>query len=75
MAIKYKIDVLSELKAKGYSAYKMRKDKLLGEATIQRLRKGEPVSWENIEALCKLLEVQPGDLLEYVPDEVPAKKE
>ena len=42
---------------------------------MQKLRKGSPVSWENIEALCRLLEVQPGDLLEYVPDEVPAEKE
>lgn len=69
MAIKYKIDVLGELKAKGYSAYKMRKDKLLGEATIQRLRKGEPVSWENISTICSLLECGIGDVLEYVPDE------
>ena len=69
MAIKYKIDVLSELKAKGYSAYKMRKDKLLGEATIQRLRNGEPVSWENISTICSLLECGIGDVLEYIPDE------
>ena len=69
MAIKYKIDVLSELKAKGYSAYKMRKEKLLGEATIQRLRKGEAVSWENISTICSLLECGIGDVLEYVPDE------
>ena len=69
MAIKYKIDVLSELKTKGYSAYKMRKDKLLGEATIQRLRNGEPVSWENISTICSLLECGIGDVLEYIPDE------
>lgn len=67
MPIKYKIDVLEALKAAGYSTYKLRKDKLIGEATIQRIRGGEPVSWENIATLCALLDCQPGDLLEYQP--------
>lgn len=69
MPIKYKIDVLEALKAAGYSTYKLRKDKLIGEATIQRIRGGEPVSWENIATLCALLDCQPGDLLEYQPGE------
>lgn len=69
MAIQYKIDVLNELKEKGYTTYKLRKDKLLGEATIQRLRKGETISWENISTICSLLQCELGDVLEYVPDE------
>ena len=75
MGMKFKFDTLQALKGKGYTPYKIRDKKILSESTVQKLRKGSPVSWENIEALCKLLEVQPGDLLEYVPDEVPAKKE
>lgn len=67
MPIKYKIDVLEALKSAGYSTYRLRKEKLLGEATIQRLRAGEPVSWENIATLCALLNCQPGDLLEHIP--------
>jgi len=35
---------------------------------LQKLREGKPVSWENIETFCRLLEIQPGDLLEYKPD-------
>lgn len=69
MALKYKIDVLSALKAAGYSTYKLRKEKLLGEATLQQLRNNELVSWKNIETLCKLLNMQIGDIIEYVPDE------
>ena len=38
MAIVYKIDVLKELKEKGYNTTRLRKDKLLGEATIQKIR-------------------------------------
>ncbi|MDR2606069.1 MAG: helix-turn-helix transcriptional regulator [Oscillospiraceae bacterium] len=38
-------------------------------ATLQKLRQGEPVSWENISTICALLNCQPGDIMEYVPDE------
>ena len=68
MPMKYKCDVLSSLKAAGYTTYRIRKEKILSESTVQKLRNGESVSWENIESLCILLNCQPGDLLEYVPD-------
>lgn len=67
--IAYKINVLEKLKDSGYSTYKLRKEKIMGEATIQKLRNNEPVSWENISIICKLLNCQPGDILEYVEDE------
>lgn len=65
MPIIYKIDVLAELKNKGYSTYRIRKEKIMGEATLQKIRNNKPVSWENIETLCKLLNCQPGDIVEY----------
>ena len=68
MALKYKIDVLAALKEKGITTYQIRKDRLLSESTVQKLRAGVGVSWENIETLCRLLECQPGDLMEYVPE-------
>ena len=68
MPIQYKFDILSKLKEAGYSTYKLRKEKLLGEATIQKLRNGELVSWENISTICELLGCQPGDLIKYLPD-------
>lgn len=69
MALKYKIDVLAALKEKGITTYQIRKDRLLSESTVQKLRAGVGVSWENIETLCRLLECQPGDLMEYAPEE------
>ena len=69
MALKYKIDVLAALKEKGSTTYQIRKDRLLSESTVQKLRAGVGVSWENIETLCRLLECQPGDLMEYAPEE------
>ena len=68
MPIKYKIDVLAAIKDAGYSTYKLRREKILGESVIQQLRNGTLVSWQNMERLCQLLNCQPGDILEYVPD-------
>lgn len=69
MPMRYKIDVLSALKEAGYSTYRIRKEKILSESTVQKLRNCNPLAWENIESICKLLNCQPGDLMEYVPDE------
>lgn len=69
MPIVYKIDIIKELKNSGYSTYRLRKEKILGEATIQKIRTGEMVSWENIATICKLLNCQPGDIMEYVPED------
>ena len=68
MPLQYKIDVVAVLKDKGYTSYKIRQGKLLSESTIQKLRSGKGVSWENIETLCRLLNCQPGDLLKYVEE-------
>ena len=68
MAINYKIDVLASLKDKGYNTTKLRKDKLLGESTIQQLRERKLVSWNNIDKICALLNCQVGDILERVED-------
>ena len=68
MPLRYKIDVLEALKQKGYTTYSLRKDNKLSQSTIQKLREGKGVAWENIENLCTLLECQPGDIIEYVPD-------
>ena len=65
MPVKYKIDVLSALKEKGYNTNRLRKEKILGESTIQQLREGKLVSWANIDRICTLLECQPGDILEH----------
>jgi len=75
MPIIYKKEIVSALKDAGYSTYKLRQEKLFGERTIQKFRDGEIVNAENLALLCKLLKCQPGDLLEYVPNEIPAEKE
>lgn len=53
----------------GISTYKIRKEKLIPESTLQRLRSGGDVSTKSIGELCLLLDCQPGDLMEYVKPE------
>ncbi len=64
MPITYKIDVLSALKNAGYSTYRLRQEKIMGERAIQQLREQTPVSWEVMTRVCDLLNCQPGDVLE-----------
>ena len=65
MGLQYKTDVLQALKDKGMTTYAIRKDNLLSESTLTKLRNGEGVSWDNLEKLCELLECQPCDLIEF----------
>lgn len=69
MGLQYKIDVLSALKEKGYNTNRIRTEGLLSQSTLQKFRKGQGVSWENLETLCKLIQCQPADLIEYVDTE------
>ena len=76
MALKYKIDLVSALKENGYSSYRIRKDNLFGQKTLQDFRNGNVVlSVDCLDKLCRLLKCQPGYLLEYVPNDSLAEKE
>ncbi len=65
MPIQYKKDILAELKEVGYSQNRIRDERLIGQATLTQLRHGELVSWKTIDTICRLLNCQPGDILEY----------
>ncbi|GAA6275950.1 hypothetical protein F170042I7_21360 [Blautia caecimuris] len=66
--IKYKIDVLNALKEKGYSTYKIQKEKILNQSQLQQLRINKLLSQDALNKVCTLLNCQPGDILEYIPD-------
>ena len=69
MPLLWKIDVISALKLKGYNTNQIRKNKIMGESMLQKLRKGQMVSWATFDTICKLLDAQPGDLIEFKSDE------
>ena len=66
--LKYKIDILSEFKRKGYKTTTIRQNKIMGERQLQSIRQGQ-VTISNINIICQLLQCQPGDFIEYLPDE------
>ncbi|MCD8145091.1 MAG: helix-turn-helix transcriptional regulator [Oscillospiraceae bacterium] len=68
MAIVYKFDVVEALKKAGYSSYKIYKDRIFGNATMTKYRQHGPLNFNDLNKICALLNCQPGDLLEYVPD-------
>lgn len=65
MAIKYKTNVLELLKSAGYTTYRLRKEKILGESTLQKMRTDTLLSWAELNTVCELLDRQPGDLVEF----------
>lgn len=62
----YKIDVLTELKKLGYNTNVIRKNKLLSEGSIQHIRQGEMIGIKTLDSLCRLLKMQPSDIIKYV---------
>lgn len=59
------------LDERGYSIYKLKTDKVIGTATLDKIRKGDGhIDTRSIENLCKYLGCQPGDIMEYVKEEV-----
>ena len=69
MPITYKINIVTSLKEAGYNSNVIRQEKIMGQRELQKLRHNELVSWATIETICKLLDCQPGDILEYTSDE------
>ena len=63
----YKIDVLKALSDRGYTSTRMRKEKILSEATMQNIRKGKGITTDTLNTICIILRCQPSDILEIVP--------
>ncbi len=66
--IKYKIDIIQALKQVGYSTYKIRKEKIFTESQLQQIRDHKLLTQDALNKVCTLLDCQPGNILEYIPD-------
>ena len=62
----YKIDVLGTLKESSYNSTRILKENLISQSAVQKIRKNEMVGIKTIEKLCKLLDMQPGNIIKYV---------
>ena len=67
--ITYKIDVIETLKESGYNATRILRENLISQSAMQKIRKGEMVGIITLDQICKLLDMQPGNIIKYVEDE------
>lgn len=63
--INYKIDILDELKNKGYTTYILRKNKYLSETTIANIRAGKPITMNALDAVCVMLRKTPEEVINF----------
>ena len=63
--VKYGINILERLKGSGYTTYELRKQGIIGEARIQKLRRGELPTMKELDFICWALACNIGDLIEY----------
>lgn len=69
MAIKY--DKLFKIfEEKGITTYKIRKENIVSQGTLTKMKNGNgSIDTRTIDKICRVLNCQPGDILEYVPDD------
>ena len=64
--IKYKVDVLEELKKHGYNQTKIQRERLLPAQTVQNIRAGKSITLETLNKICIMCKLQPGDIVGVV---------
>ena len=74
MSISYRklLKLLEETKTNNYTLTK--KYRVIGQATWTKLQNGGHIDTRTINALCTYFKCQPGDILEWVPDEEEPKE-
>ena len=61
--------LLDLLAAREISIYRLKTDKVIGTATIDKLRTNTGnIDTRSINSICEYLQVQPGDLMEWIAD-------
>jgi putative transcriptional regulator len=68
LAISYE-KLFKLLDEKGWTTYKIRQERLIGQGTLTALKNGTGgLDSKTISKLCKVLGCQPGDIMEYIED-------
>lgn len=69
MAIVVNLDVMMAKRKIGLSELAGRIDITLANLSILKTNKAKAIRFSTLDAICKALDCQPGDILEYMPDE------
>lgn len=68
MAILVNLDVMMAKRKMSLSELSSKVDITLANLSILKTGKAKAIRFSTLEAICKALDCQPGDILEYVPN-------
>ena len=68
MSIKFD-KLFSLMKKRELSTYRIRQENIIPQGTLTSLKNNKSVTTDTINKLCKVLNCQPGDIMEYVDEE------
>ncbi|GMR11394.1 MAG: helix-turn-helix transcriptional regulator [Anaerolineae bacterium] len=74
MTIKVNLDLMLVKRGMKLSELSERVDITLANLSILKTNKAKAIRFSTLEAVCQALDCQPGDLLEYVPDDSEARQ-
>lgn len=69
MGIYYKKDICKLLRKANETSYTLHYKGVLSFATWTKLEKRKLISWDTLDKICTILQMQPGDLIGYKDDE------
>lgn len=64
MPIKYD-KLFSLMREKGLTTYRIRQENIISQSALTAIKNGKSVTTDTIAKLCKVLNCQPGDIIEY----------
>lgn len=64
--IKYKIDIMEELRRRGWDSKRIKTEGFLSQATITNIKRGGNINTETINRICLALRLQPSDIIEVI---------
>ncbi len=74
MSIMINLDVMMARRKMGLTELSDRVGITLANLSILKNNRAKAVRFSTLEAICKALDCQPGDILEYIPDKPTDKK-
>ena len=69
MAIVINLDVMMAKRKMGLTELSKEVDVTMANLSILKNNKAKAIRFTTLDAICRALDCQPGDILEYVPDE------
>lgn len=69
MGIIINLNVVMAQRKKGLTELSKEVDITMANLSILKNNKAKAIRFSTLEAICKALDCQPGDIIEYVPDE------